>query len=52
VVMMTKIYNIINGKVQEISSDYLVGLLAKTGGQLRYSYKQPTKRQIEQRLGA
>ncbi len=47
-----KISNIINGKVQEISSDYLVGLLAKTGGQLRYSFKQPTKRQIEQRLGA
>jgi predicted XRE-type DNA-binding protein len=47
-----KISNIINGKIREISSDYLVGLLAKTGGQLRYSFKQPTKRQIERRLGA
>ena len=47
-----KISNIINGKVEEISSDYLVGLLAKTGGELRYSFKQPTKRQVEQRLSA
>ncbi len=47
-----KISNILNGKVQEISSDFLVGLLAKTGGEFRYSFKQPTKRQIEQRLGA
>ena len=47
-----KISNIINGKVEEISSDYLVGLLAKTGGELRYSFKQPTKRQAEQRLRA
>ena len=38
-----KISNIINGKVQEISSDYLVGLLARTGGEFRYSFKQPTK---------
>ena len=45
-----KVSNIINGKVEEISSDYLVGLLAKTGGELRYSFKQPTKRQAEQRL--
>ena len=47
-----KISNIINGKVEEISSDYLVGLLAKTGGKLQYSFKQPTKRQAEARLGA
>lgn len=47
-----KISNIFNGKVQEISSDYLVGLLAKTGGQLRYSFRQPSKKQVEQRLGA
>lgn len=45
-----KISNIINGRVEEISSDYLVGLLAKTGGEFRYSFKQPTKRQVEQRL--
>ena len=46
-----KISNIINGKVEEISSDYLVGLLAKTGGKFEYSFKQPTKRQVQQRLG-
>ena len=47
-----KVSNIMRGRVEEISSDYLVGLLAKTGGQLRYSFKQPTKRQVEQRLSA
>jgi len=51
-VKQPKISNIMNGKVDEISSDYLVGLLAKTGGELRYSFKQPTKRQVEARLGA
>ena len=51
-VKQPKISNIINGKVEEISSDYLVGLLAKTGGELKYSFKQPTKRQVEQRLSA
>lgn len=51
-VRQPKISNIINGRVEEISSDYLVGLLAKTGGELRYSFKQPTKRQVERRLGA
>ena len=51
-VKQPKISNIINGKVDEISSDYLVGLLAKTGGELRYSFKQPTKRQVEARLDA
>ena len=49
-VKQPKISNIINGKVEEISSDYLVGLLAKTGGEFKYSFKQPTKRQVEQRL--
>lgn len=44
-----KISNIMNGKVDAISSDYLVGLLARTGGELRYSFKQPTKRQVEAR---
>ncbi len=49
-VQQPKISKIINGKVEEISSDYLVGLLAKTGGELRYSFKQPTRREAEQRL--
>ena len=47
-----KISNIINGKVEEISSDFLVGLLAKTGGEFKYSFKQPTRRQVEARLEA
>ena len=47
-----KVSNIMNGKIEEISSDYLAGLLAKTGGELRYSFKQPTKRQVEARLKA
>ena len=51
-VKQPKISNIINGKVEEISSDYLVGLLAKTGGEFKYSFKQPTKRQVERRLGS
>ncbi len=41
-----------NGMVEKVSSDYLVGLLAKTGGEFRYSFKQPTKRQITDRLSA
>ena len=47
-----KISYIMNGMVGKISSDYLVGLLAKTGGELRYSFKQPTKRQVAERLSA
>ena len=45
-----KISYIMNGMVEKISSDYLVGLLAKTGGEFRYSFKQPTKRQVAERL--
>lgn len=45
-----KISYINSGKVEKISSDYLVGLLAKTGGDFRYSFKQPTKRQAAERL--
>jgi predicted XRE-type DNA-binding protein len=51
-VRQPKISNISNGRVEEISSDYLVGLLAKTGGEVRYSFKQPTKRQVERRMRA
>jgi predicted XRE-type DNA-binding protein len=47
-----KISYIKNGKVEKISSDYLVGLLAKTGGEFRYSFKQPTRRQAAERLSA
>lgn len=45
-----KISYIKNGKVEKLSSDYLVGLLAKTGGEFRYSFKQPTKKQAAERL--
>ena len=40
------------GMVEKISSDYLVGPLARTGGKLRYSFKQPTKCQAAHRLSA
>ena len=39
-----------NGKIEKISSDYLIGLLAKTGGDFRYSFRQPTKKQAAERL--
>jgi len=45
-----KISYIMNGMIEKISSDYLVALLAKTGGKFRYSFKQPTKRQIADRF--
>lgn len=44
--------NIMIGKVEEISADYLVGMLTGTGGEFKYSFKQPTKRQIGDRLGS
>ena len=47
-----KVSYIMNGMTEKVSSDYLVGLLAKTGGEFRYSFKQPTKRQITDRLSA
>lgn len=49
-VKQPKISNIMNGKIAEISSDYLVGLLAKTGGDLKFSFKQPSKREARARL--
>ena len=51
-VKQPKISNIINGKVREISSDYLVGLLAKTGGEFKYAFRQPTRRQAQKLLSA
>ena len=47
-----KVSYIMNGMVEKVSSDYLVGLLAKTGGEFRYSFKQPTRRQVTDRLSA
>ncbi len=45
-----KVSYIMNGMVEKISSDYLVGLLAMTGGEFRYSFKQPSKRQVAGRF--
>ncbi|MFQ6024072.1 MAG: helix-turn-helix domain-containing protein [Acidiferrobacterales bacterium] len=42
-----KISYIQNGKIDKLSIDYLVRLLSKTGGRLNYSFKQPTKKQVE-----
>jgi hypothetical protein len=44
-----KISYINNGKIEKISSDYLIGLLAKTGGDFRYSFRQPSKKQAAER---
>lgn len=49
-VQQPKMSYIMNGKVERISSDYLVGMLAKTGGELRYSFRQPSRKQAERRL--
>ena len=49
-VTQPKISYIVNGMVDKVSSDYLVGLLAKTGGDFRYSFKQPTRQQVAERL--
>jgi predicted XRE-type DNA-binding protein len=51
-VRQPKISYIMNGKIEKISSDYLVSLLAKTGGDFRYSFKQPTRKQAAERLSA
>lgn len=42
-----KISYIQNGKIDKLSIDYLVRLLAKTGGQLKYSFKQPTEKRLK-----
>jgi len=47
-----KVSYIMNGMTEKVSSDYLVGLLAKTGGEFRYVFKQPTQRQVTDRLSA
>ena len=47
-----KISYINNGKIEKISSDYLIALLAKTGGDFRISFKQPSKKQATERLVA
>jgi len=42
-----KISYIQNGKIDKLSIDYLVRLLSKTGGQLQYAFKQPSKKEFQ-----
>ncbi|MDH3420776.1 MAG: helix-turn-helix domain-containing protein [Gammaproteobacteria bacterium] len=45
-----KISQIQNNKLQGISIEYLVRMLAKTGGKLTYSFRQPSKQTARARL--
>lgn len=45
-----KISYINTGKVEKISSDYLIGLLAKTGGEFRFSFRQPSREEVAARI--
>ena len=45
-----KISQIQNNKLQGISIEYLVRMLAKTGGKLTYSFRQPSKQTAKARL--
>ena len=36
--------------LEKYTEDYLVALLAKTGGKFRFSFKQPTKRRVADRF--
>jgi predicted XRE-type DNA-binding protein len=47
-----KISNIQSNKLDGISIEYLVRMLAKTGGKLRYSFRQPAKRVANARVRA
>ena len=54
-VKQPKISKIMNGNLEGMSVDYLVKLLAHTGGNLQYSFRQPrriSKQQISRRLAA
>lgn len=42
-----KISYVQSAKIDKLSIDYLVRLLSKTGGQLRYTFKQPNKKQYQ-----
>ena len=45
-----KISQIQNNKLQGISIEYLVRMLAKTGGKLSYTFRQPSKETAKTRL--
>ena len=46
----SKIGDIMNGRIEETSVGFLVGLLAKTGGEFRYEFEQPSKKEAVARL--
>ena len=45
-----KISQIKNGNLEGISIDYLVRMLAKTGGKLTYGFRQPAKTVARKRI--
>src|SRR5688572_16972281 len=45
-----KISNIQSNKLEGISIEYLVRMLAKTGGKLSYSFRQPSKQVAQARV--
>ena len=45
-----KISQIQNNKLQGISIEYLIRMLAKTGGKLTYSFRQPSQQMAKARL--
>lgn len=45
-----KISHIQNNRLQGISIEYLVRMLAKTGGKLSYSFRQPSRETAKARL--
>lgn len=54
-VQQPKISQILNENLEGMTIDYLVKMLARTGGTLRYTFRQPRKmssKQISERLAA
>ncbi len=45
-----KITNIVNNKLDGISIDYLVRMLAKTGGRFTYKFRQPSRQTVKKRV--
>ena len=45
-----RISYIVNGRIETMSSEYLISLLARTGGTLTVSFRQPSRREAARRL--
>jgi len=45
-----KITNIVNNKLGGISIEYLVRMLAKTGGRFTYNFRQPSRQTVKKRV--